>query len=91
MPRLLIPELVRPPNPRLQRTRWRSPLSRRPLGAAVQYGAEERQPTGSSPRKAASQSSPASTLAGPSAKSRAGGRIQDFEGVTLRQEDPANP
>src|SRR5450432_2156978 len=24
-----------PPNPRLQRTRWRSPLSRQPLGAAV--------------------------------------------------------
>src|SRR5450755_2585980 len=24
-----------PPNPRLQRTRWRSPLSRQPLGVAI--------------------------------------------------------
>jgi hypothetical protein len=60
------------PNTALQRTSPAAPvppLSAEPLGAAVEFGAEGRRPTGLPPRKAAFQSSAASTLAGPSTKS----------------------
>jgi hypothetical protein len=50
----------------------RAPLSRQPLGAAVQYGANVWRPTSASPRLPAAQPSAASTLAGPVGKSSSG-------------------